>query len=319
MYSLVCEPSLLTPTTTTPFLRYANWFVPLSPLSDAHLALFLREELSRFAANTLSFSLYASLVLQFAFEASRAGERRLLLAVLSEMRDVVMKEKESARWQKYGQLLEFLFKELLYLQEESSQEYVKESSLECVKESSLECVKESSQEYVKESSQERMEGKEEISQECMGETSQDDLQTNWESIQAFLEVLLLVPSTQIAPMLQVVFTKVLPLMQNLPVAKAQEEDLLFGWGETAAEEKTANCGIPEDVQKAMHASLNALAKKLVEVCDVAHLNLLLTQLNETPSVEECTRKEVLAALTKKMTAEAKLSLKRGLSECERAR
>lgn len=295
MYSLVCEPSLLTPTTTTPFLRYANWFVPLSPLSDAHLALFLREELSRFAANTLSFSLYASLVLQFAFEASRAGERRLLLAVLSEMRDVVMKEKESARWQKYGQLLEFLFKELLYLQEESSQEYVKESS------------------------QERMEGKEEISQECMGETSQDDLQTNWESIQAFLEVLLLVPSTQIAPMLQVVFTKVLPLMQNLPVAKAQEEDLLFGWGETAAEEKTANCGIPEDVQKAMHASLNALAKKLVEVCDVAHLNLLLTQLNETPSVEECTRKEVLAALTKKMTAEAKLSLKRGLSECERAR
>ena len=299
MYSLVCEPSLLTPTTITPFLRYANWFVPLSPLSDAHLALFLREELSRFAANTLSFSLYASLVLQFAFEASRAGERRLLLAVLSEMRDVVMKEKESARWQKYGQLLEFLFKELLYLQEESSQECVKESSLECVKESS----------------QERMEAKEEISQECMGETSQDDL----ESIQAFLEVLLLVPSTQIAPMLQVVFTKVLPLMQNLPVAKAQEEDLLFGWGETAAEEKTANCGIPEDVQKAMHASLNVLAKKLVEVCDIAHLNLLLTQLNETPSVEECTRKEVLAALTKKMTAEAKLSLKRGLSECERAR
>ena len=299
------------PTTITPFLRYANWFVPLSPLSDAHLALFLREELSRFAANTLSFSLYASLVLQFAFEASRAGERRLLLAVLSEMRDVVMKEKESARWQKYGQLLEFLFKELLYLQEESSQERVEESSQEY--------VKESSQEYVKESSQERMEGKEEISQECMGETSQDDLQTNWESIQAFLEVLLLVPSTQIAPMLQVVFTKVLPLMQNLPVAKAQEEDLLFGWGETAAEEKTANCGIPEDVQKAMHASLNALAKKLVEVCDIAHLNLLLTQLNETPSVEECTRKEVLAALTKKMTAEAKLSLKRGLSECERAR
>ena len=295
MYSLVCEPSLLTPTTTTPFLRYANWFVPLSPLSDAHLALFLREELARFAANTLSFSLYASLVLQFAFEASRAGERRLLLAVLSEMRDVVMKEKESARWQKYGQLLEFLFKELLYLQEESSQEYVKESS------------------------QERMEAKKEISQERMEEPSQDDLQTNWESIQAFLEVLLLVPSTQIAPMLQVVFTKVLPLMQNLPVAKAQEEDLLFGWGETAAEEKTANCGIPEDVQKAMHASLNALAKKLVEVCDIAHLNLLLTQLNETPSVEECTRKEVLAALTKKMTAEAKLSLKRGLSECERAR
>ena len=311
MYSLVCEPSLLTPTTITPFLRYANWFVPLSPLSDAHLALFLREELARFAANTLSFSLYASLVLQFAFEASRAGERRLLLAVLSEMRDVVMKEKESARWQKYGQLLEFLFKELLYLQEESSQECVEESSQEYVKESSLECVKESSQE--------RVEAKEEISQECMGETSQDDLQTNWESIQAFLEVLLLVPSTQIAPMLQVVFTKVLPLMQNLPVAKAQEEDLLFGWGETAAEEKTANCGIPEDVQKAMHASLNALAKKLVEVCDIAHLNLLLTQLNETPSVEECTRKEVLAALTKKMTAEAKLSLKRGLSECERAR
>lgn len=283
MYSLVCEPSLLTPTTITPFLRYANWFVPLSPLSDAHLALFLREELARFAANTLSFSLYASLVLQFAFEASRAGERRLLLAVLSEMRDVVMKEKESARWQKYGQLLEFLFKELLYLQEESSQECVKESS------------------------QERME-----------EPSQDDLQTNWESIQAFLEVLLLVPSTQIAPMLQVVFTKVLPLMQNLPVAKAQEEDLLFGWGETVGEEKTANCGIPEDVQKAMHASLNALVKRLVEVCDIAHLNLLLTQLNETPSVEECTRKEVLAALTKKMTAEAKLSLKRGLSKCERA-
>lgn len=311
MYSLVCEPSLLTPTTITPFLCYANWFVPLSPLSDAHLALFLREELSRFAANTLSFSLYASLVLQFAFEASRAGERRLLLAVLSEMRDVVMKEKESARWQKYGQLLEFLFKELLYLQEESSQEYVKESSLECVKESSQECVEESSQE--------RVEAKEETSQERMEEPSQDDLQTNWESIQAFLEVLLLVPSTQIAPMLQVVFTKVLPLMQNLPVAKAQEEDLLFGWGETAAEEKTANCGIPEDVQKAMHASLNALAKKLVEVCDIAHLNLLLTQLNETPSVEECTRKEVLAALTKKMTAEAKLSLKRGLSECERAR
>lgn len=311
MYSLVCEPSLLTPTTITPFLRYANWFVPLSPLSDAHLALFLREELARFAANTLSFSLYASLVLQFAFEASRAGERRLLLAVLSEMRDVVMKEKESARWQKYGQLLEFLFKELLYLQEESSQEYVKESSLECVKESSQECVEESSQE--------RVEAKEETSQERMEEPSQDDLQTNWESIQAFLEVLLLVPSTQIAPMLQVVFTKVLPLMQNLPVAKAQEEDLLFGWGETAAEEKTANCGIPEDVQKAMHASLNALAKKLVEVCDIAHLNLLLTQLNETPSVEECTRKEVLAALTKKMTAEAKLSLKRGLSECERAR
>ena len=311
MYSLVCEPSLLTPTTITPFLRYANWFVPLSPLSDAHLALFLREELARFAANTLSFSLYASLVLQFAFEASRAGERRLLLAVLSEMRDVVMKEKESARWQKYGQLLEFLFKELLYLQEESSQERVEESSQECVKESSQECVEESSQE--------RVEAKEETSQERMGETSQDDLQTNWESIQAFLEVLLLVPSTQIAPMLQVVFTKVLPLMQNLPVAKAQEEDLLFGWGETAAEEKTANCGIPEDVQKAMHASLNALAKKLVEVCDIAHLNLLLTQLNETPSVEECTRKEVLAALTKKMTAEAKLSLKRGLSECERAR
>lgn len=311
MYSLVCEPSLLTPTTTTPFLRYANWFVPLSPLSDAHLALFLREELARFAANTLSFSLYASLVLQFAFEASRAGERRLLLAVLSEMRDVVMKEKESARWQKYGQLLEFLFKELLYLQEESSQE--------CVKESSLECVKESSQECVEESSQERVEAKEETSQERMEEPSQDDLQTNWESIQAFLEVLLLVPSTQIAPMLQVVFTKVLPLMQNLPVAKAQEEDLLFGWGETAAEEKTANCGIPEDVQKAMHASLNALVKRLVEVCDIAHLNLLLTQLNETPSVEECTRKEVLAALTKKMTAEAKLSLKRGLSKCERAR
>ena len=311
MYSLVCNPSLLTPTTITPFLRYANWFVPLSPLSDAHLALFLREELSRFAANTLSFSLYASLVLQFAFEASRAGERRLLLAVLSEMRDVVMKEKESARWQKYGQLLEFLFKELLYLQEESSQEYVKESSLECVKESSQECVEESSQE--------RVEAKEETSQERMEEPSQDDLQTNWESIQAFLEVLLLVPSTQIAPMLQVVFTKVLPLMQNLPVAKAQEEDLLFGWGETAAEEKTANCGIPEDVQKAMHASLNALVKRLVEVCDIAHLNLLLTQLNETPSVEECTRKEVLAALTKKMTAEAKLSLKRGLSECERAR
>ena len=306
----MCEPSLLTPTTITPFLRYANWFVPLSPLSDAHLALFLREELARFAANTLSFSLYASLVLQFAFEASRAGERRLLLAVLSEMRDVVMKEKESARWQKYGQLLEFLFKELLYLQEESSQE--------CVKESSQEYVKESSQEYVKESSQERVEAKEETSQERMEEPSQDDLQTNWESIQAFLEVLLLVPSTQIAPMLQVVFTKVLPLMQNLPVAKAQEEDLLFGWGETAAEEKTANCGIPEDVQKAMHASLNALAKKLVEVCDIAHLNLLLTQLNETPSVEECTRKEVLAALTKKMTAEAKLSLKRGLSKCERA-
>ena len=227
------------------------------------------------------------------------------------MRDVVMKEKESARWQKYGQLLEFLFKELLYLQEESSQE--------CVKESSLECVKESSQECVEESSQERVEAKEETSQERMEEPSQDDLQTNWESIQAFLEVLLLVPSTQIAPMLQVVFTKVLPLMQNLPVAKAQEEDLLFGWGETAAEEKTANCGIPEDVQKAMHASLNALAKKLVEVCDIAHLNLLLTQLNETPSVEECTRKEVLAALTKKMTAEAKLSLKRGLSKCERAR
>ena len=295
MYSLVCNPSLLTPTTITPFLRYANWFVPLSPLSDAHLALFLREELARFAANTLSFSLYASLVLQFAFEASRAGERRLLLAVLSEMRDVVMKEKESARWQKYGQLLEFLFKELLYLQEESSQECVEESS------------------------QERVEAKEETSQERMEEPSQDDLQTNWESIQAFLEVLLLVPSTQIAPMLQVVFTKVLPLMQNLPVAKAQEEDLLFGWGETAAEEKTANCGIPEDVQKAMHASLNALAKKLVEVCDIAHLNLLLTQLNETPSVEECTRKEVLAALTKKMTAEAKLSLKRGLSKCERAR
>lgn len=294
-----------------PFLRYANWFVPLSPLSDAHLALFLREELARFAANTLSFSLYASLVLQFAFEASRAGERRLLLAVLSEMRDVVMKEKESARWQKYGQLLEFLFKELLYLQEESSQERVEESSQECVKESSQECVEESSQE--------RVEAKEETSQERMEEPSQDDLQTNWESIQAFLEVLLLVPSTQIAPMLQVVFTKVLPLMQNLPVAKAQEEDLLFGWGETAAEEKTANCGIPEDVQKAMHASLNALAKKLVEVCDIAHLNLLLTQLNETPSVEECTRKEVLAALTKKMTAEAKLSLKRGLSECERAR
>lgn len=311
MYSLVCNPSLLTPTTITPFLRYANWFVPLSPLSDAHLALFLREELARFAANTLSFSLYASLVLQFAFEASRAGERRLLLAVLSEMRDVVMKEKESARWQKYGQLLEFLFKELLYLQEESSQEYVKESSLECVKESSQECVEESSQE--------RVEAKEETSQERMEEPSQDDLQTNWKSIQAFLEVLLLVPSTQIAPMLQAVFTKVLPLMQNLPVAKAQEEDLLFGWGETAAEEKTANCGIPEDVQKAMHASLNALAKKLVEVCDIAHLNLLLTQLNETPSVEECTRKEVLAALTKKMTAEAKLSLKRGLSECERAR
>ena len=284
MYSLVCEPSLLTPTTTTPFLRYANWFVPLSPLSDAHLALFLREELARFAANTLSFSLYASLVLQFAFEVSRAGERRLLLAVLSEMRDVVMKEKESVRWQKYGQLLEFLFKELLYLQEESSQE-----------------------------------GVEEPSQERVEEPSQDSMQANWESIQAFLEVLLLVPSTQIAPMLQVVFTKVLPLMQNLPVAKAQEEDLLFGWGETAAEEKTANCGIPEDVQKAMHASLNALAKKLVEVCDIAHLNLLLTQLNETPSVEECTRKEVLAALTKKMTAEAKLSLKRGLSECERAR
>ena len=295
MYSLVCEPSLLTPTTITPFLRYANWFVPLSPLSDAHLALFLREELSRFAANTLSFSLYASLVLQFAFEASRAGERRLLLAVLSEMRDVVMKEKESARWQKYGQLLEFLFKELLYLQEESSQEYVKESS------------------------QERVEAKEETSQERMEEPSQDDLQTNWESIQAFLEVLLLVPSTQIAPMLQVVFTKVLLLMQNLPVAKAQEEDLLFGWGETATEEKTANCGIPEDVQKAMHASLNALVKRLVEVCDIAHLNLLLTQLNETPSVEECTRKEVLAALTKKMTAETKLSLKRGLSECERTR
>lgn len=311
MYSLVCEPSLLTPTTITPFLRYANWFVPLSPLSDAHLALFLREELSRFAANTLSFSLYASLVLQFAFEASRAGERRLLLAVLSEMRDVVVKEKESARWQKYGQLLEFLFKELLYLQEESSQE--------CVKESSLECVKESSQEYVKESSQERVEAKEETSQERMEEPSQDDMQTNWESIQAFLEVLLLVPSTQIAPMLQAVFTKVLPLMQNLPMAKAQEEDLLFGWGETATEEKTANCGIPEDVQKAMHASLNALVKKLVEVCDIAHLNLLLTQLNETPSVEECTRKEVLAALTKKMTAEAKLSLKRGLSECERTR
>lgn len=311
MYSLVCEPSLLTPTTITPFLRYANWFVPLSPLSDAHLALFLREELARFAANTLSFSLYASLVLQFAFEASRAGERRLLLAVLSEMRDVVMKEKESARWQKYGQLLEFLFKELLYLQEESSQERVEESSQECVKESSQECVEESSQECV--------EAKEETSQERMEEPSQDDLQTNWESIQAFLEVLLLVPSTQIAPMLQVVFTKVLPLMQNLPVAKAQEEDLLFGWGETAAEEKTANCGIPEDVQKAMHASLNALAKKLVEVCDIAHLNLLLTQLNETPSVEECTRKEVLAALTKKMTAEAKLSLKRGLSKCERAR
>ena len=295
MYSLVCEPSLLTPTTITPFLRYANWFVPLSPLSAAHLALFLREELARFAANTLSFSLYASLVLQFAFEASRAGERRLLLAVLSEMRDVVMKEKESARWQKYGQLLEFLFKELLYLQEESSQECVKESS------------------------QERVEAKEETSQERMEEPSQDDLQTNWESIQAFLEVLLLVPSTQIAPMLQVVFTKVLPLMQNLPVAKAQEEDLLFGWGETVGEEKTANCGIPEDVQKAMHASLNALVKRLVEVCDIAHLNLLLTQLNETPSVEECTRKEVLAALTKKMTAEAKLSLKRGLSECERAR
>ena len=311
MYSLVCEPSLLTPTTITPFLRYANWFVPLSPLSDAHLALFLREELARFAANTLSFSLYASLVLQFAFEASRAGERRLLLAVLSEMRDVVMKEKESARWQKYGQLLEFLFKELLYLQEESSQEYVKESSLECVKESSQECVKESSQE--------RVEAKEETSQERMEEPSQDSMQTNWNSIQAFLEVLLLVPSTQIAPMLQVVFTKVLPLMQNLPVAKAQEEDLLFGWGETVGEEKTANCGIPEDVQKAMHASLNALAKRLVEVCDIAHLNLLLTQLNETPSVEECTRKEVLAALTKKMTAETKLSLKRGLSECERAR
>lgn len=230
-----------------------------------------------------------------------------------------MKEKESARWQKYGQLLEFLFKELLYLQEESSQERVEESSQECVKESSQEYVKESSLECVEESSQERVEAKEETSQERMGETSQDDLQTNWESIQAFLEVLLLVPSTQIAPMLQVVFTKVLPLMQNLPVAKAQEEDLLFGWGETAAEEKTANCGIPEDVQKAMHASLNALAKKLVEVCDIAHLNLLLTQLNETPSVEECTRKEVLAALTKKMTAEAKLSLKRGLSECERAR
>ena len=302
MYSLVCEPSLLTPTTITPFLRYANWFVPLSPLSDAHLALFLREELARFAANTLSFSLYASLVLQFAFEASRAGERRLLLAVLSEMRDVVMKEKESARWQKYGQLLEFLFKELLYLQEESSQE----------------CVKESSQEYVKESSQERVEAKEETSQERMEEPSQDDMQTNWESIQAFLEVLLLVPSSQIAPMLQAVFTKVLPLMQNLPMAKAQEEDLLFGWGETATEEKMANCGIPEDIQKAMHASLNALVKKLVEVCDIAHLNLLLTQLNETPSVEECTRKEVLAALTKKMTAEAKLSLKRGLSKCERA-
>ena len=281
MYSLVCEPSLLTPTTITPFLRYANWFVPHSPLSDAHLALFLHEELSRFAANTLSFSLYASLVLQFAFE------RRLLLAVLSEMRDVVMKEKESARWQKYGQLLEFLFKELLYLQEGSSQERVEGSS------------------------QERVEAKE--------ETSQDGMQTNWKSIQAFLEVLLLVPSSQIAPMLQAVFTKVLPLMQNLPVAKAQEEDLLFGWGETAVEEKTANCGIPEDVQKAMHASLNALVKKLVEVCDIAHLNLLLTQLNETPSVEECTRKEVLAALTKKMTAEAKLSLKRGLSECERAR
>lgn len=295
MYSLVCEPSLLTPTTITPFLRYANWFVPLSPLSDAHLALFLREELARFAANTLSFSLYASLVLQFAFEASRAGERRLLLAVLSEMRDVVMKEKESARWQKYGQLLEFLFKELLYLQEESSQECVKESS------------------------QERVEAKEETSQERMEEPSQDSMQTNWNSIQAFLEVLLLVPSTQIAPMLQVVFTKVLPLMQNLPVAKAQEEDLLFGWGETVGEEKTANCGIPEDVQKAMHASLNALVKRLVEVCDIAHLNLLLTQLNETPSVEECTRKEVLAALTKKMTAETKLSLKRGLSECERAR
>ena len=75
-----------------------------------------------------------------------------------------------------------------------------------------------------------------------------------------------------------------------PAPAKQEEDLLFGWQAPAVAKEKVEDAIPEEVQKSVQAGLRALVGKLMEVCDVAHLDLLLTQLSETPAVEEETKK-----------------------------
>ena len=149
-----------------------------------------------------------------------------------------------------------------------------------------------------------------LSADSCGDVS---LASRWALVEPFLATLLLVPSAQIAPLLQALFVKCLPLVALLPAPAKQEEDLLFGWQAPAVAKEKVEDAIPEEVQKSVQAGLRALVGKLMEVCDVAHLDLLLTQLSETPAVEEETKKEVLTVLTRRMTSEAKLSLKRGLS------
>lgn len=268
-YAVVQHPDRLVTEAAARLLRYANWFLPFPQLTPALLAAVLRREVALHAAGALPFSLFASIAMQFVLaEETEIDPRTLFLLLLPELRQQLAAEKDAARWPKYGQLLEFLFKELIVL----------------------------------------------LSADPRADPRGDaPLASRWALVEPFLATLLLVPSAQIAPLLQALFVKCLPLVALLPAPAKQEEDLLFGWqAEEKAEEK-AEDAIPEDVQKSVQAGLRALVGKLMEVCDVAHLDLLLTQLSETPAVEEETKKEVLAVLTRRMTGEAKLSLKRGLS------
>ena len=264
-YAVVQHPDRLVTDAATRLLRYPNWFLPFPQLAPTLLTAVLRREVALHAAGALPFSLFASVATQFVLaEETAVDPRTLFLLLLPELRQQLAAEKDAARWPKYGQLLEFLFKELIVL----------------------------------------------LSADPCGDVS---LASRWALVEPFLSTLLLVPSAQIAPLLQALFVKCLPLVALLPAPAKQEEDLLFGWqAEEKAEEKVEDA-IPEEVQKSVQAGLRALVGKLMEVCDVAHLDLLLTQLSETPAVEEETKKEVLTVLTRRMTSEAKLSLKRGLS------
>ena len=264
-YAVVKHPDRLVTDAATRLLRYPNWFLPFPQLAPTLLTAVLRREVALHAAGALPFSLFASVATQFVLaEETAVDPRTLFLLLLPELRQQLAAEKDAARWPKYGQLLEFLFKELIVL----------------------------------------------LSADSCGDVS---LASRWALVEPFLATLLLVPSAQIAPLLQALFVKCLPLVALLPAPAKQEEDLLFGWQAPAVAKEKVEDAIPEEVQKSVQAGLRALVGKLMEVCDVAHLDLLLTQLSETPAVEEETKKEVLTVLTRRMTSEAKLSLKRGLS------
>ena len=265
LYNVVQDPSSLATDAAARLLRYANWFLPFPQLSSAILTAVVHREIALHSANALPFSLFASVAMQFVMaEETTTNPHTLFLVVLTELRQQLAVEKEAVRWPLYGQLLEFLFKELIVL----------------------------------------------LSADSRGDTP---LASCWALVEPFIAAILLVPSSQISSLLQALFVKCLPLVALLPASAKQEEDLLFGWQEPAKAEEKAEDTIPAEVQQAVQTGLKALVVKLMEVCDVAHLNLLLTQLSETPAVEEGTKKEVLTVLTRRMTAEAKLSLKRGLS------